>query len=157
MDDVLSRSDQDVAELVGRTRELRIVDSLVGRAADRGGAFMFTGEPGVGKSVLLEQACRTATASGVGLLRAAGVEFEADVSCAALNQLLLPLHDEMQALTDLHRGALMGALGMDGGRADERAAPNGRLTDRPPLAGTDEDGRSGGTSQMTDGGRRLVS
>jgi DNA-binding CsgD family transcriptional regulator len=113
MDDVPSSREDRAAELAGRSHELDLVRSFLTRAADHGGAFLVTAEPGVGKSVLLAEAGRTATASGVRLLRAAGVEFEAEVGFAALHQLLLPLHDEMATLPVRHRNALLGALGLD--------------------------------------------
>ena len=37
------------ATLVGRDTELALVASFLARAAAEGGAFLFTGEPGVGK------------------------------------------------------------------------------------------------------------
>lgn len=103
---------EDVADLVGRTAELTVVSSFLALARADGDALLLTGEPGVGKTALLEQASRTATADGARVLRAAGVEFEADVSFAALNQLLIPLHDEMPGLPRLHRDALLGSLGL---------------------------------------------
>ncbi len=102
-------------ELIGRSAELDLLRSFVVRAADRGGALVLTGGPGVGKSVLLDQACRIAADSGVRVLRAAGVEFEAEVSFAGLNQLFLQLHDHLDALPELHRDALRVALGGDAG------------------------------------------
>ena len=41
------------ATLVGRGRELGLIDSFLDRAAAEGGALMLTGEPGVGKTMLL--------------------------------------------------------------------------------------------------------
>jgi hypothetical protein len=49
----------------------------------------------------------------VRVLRAAGVEFEAEVSFAGLNQLFLQLHDHLDALPELHRDALRVAFGVD--------------------------------------------
>src|SRR5262249_12320361 len=49
------------------------------------------GEPGVGKTSLLTAANRRATASGVQVLTAVGVESEADLTFSGLHQLLLPL------------------------------------------------------------------
>ncbi|SDD30284.1 regulatory protein, luxR family [Geodermatophilus telluris] len=115
MDDVRPRSRAPGPDLVGRTADLDVVGSFLTRPADAGGALLLTGDPGVGKSVLLQEACRTAAASGVRLLRASGVQFEAKVSFAGLNQLLLPLHDRLGGLPALHRRALAVALGVGSG------------------------------------------
>jgi DNA-binding CsgD family transcriptional regulator len=108
------------AHLVGRAQEQDVVGSFLVRVEEHGGALVFTGEPGVGKTVLLEEACRTATASGVRLLRGAGVEFEADVSFAALNHLFLPLGGEIESLREPHKEALQGALGLGSGPGTDR-------------------------------------
>ncbi len=105
-------------ELVGRSAELRRMKSFVGRALQSGEALLVTGAPGVGKTALLDAACRIAAAADARLLRAAGVQFEAEVSFAGLNQLFLPLHDRLEELPEPHREALRGVLGM---RSEETA------------------------------------
>ena len=61
------------ASIVGREEELRTI-----RAALRdGGSLVLLGDPGIGKSTLLEAAAAEALADGFQVLRAAGVEFEA--------------------------------------------------------------------------------
>ena len=58
-----------------------------------------TGDPGVGKTGLLDAAADIASAGGSRILRAAGIQFEAEMSYAGLNQVLLPLLGELpQAL-----------------------------------------------------------
>ncbi|NEM06216.1 helix-turn-helix transcriptional regulator [Geodermatophilus normandii] len=113
MDDV--RSPARAPDLVGRTADLDLVRSFLDRAAGSGAALLLAGGPGVGKSVLLEEACRRAAAAGGRVLRASGVEFEAEVSFAGLNQLFLPLHGRLTDLPDLHRDALTVALGVGSG------------------------------------------
>ena len=70
----------------------------------RGGALLLSGEPGVGKSALLDAAEETAAAAGIRVLRAAGAEFE-DVSFCGLNQLLLPLRGDLGRLDGVQRDA----------------------------------------------------
>ena len=53
------------------------------------------------------------------LLRASGVEFEADVSFSALNQLLLPLRHRLGELDPIHASGLAAALGLDAGQVSE--------------------------------------
>ncbi|WP_432845782.1 ATP-binding protein [Amycolatopsis sp. CA-161197] len=108
------------------------VDSLVGRgvalerirgflaATDRGGALLLSGAAGVGKTVLLDAVAEAAVASGSRVLRAAGVEFEADVSYSGLNQVLFPLYEAFGELDPPHADALQVALGFGSGAPPER-------------------------------------
>jgi DNA-binding NarL/FixJ family response regulator len=107
--------------LFGRGRELALVNGLLDRARTDGEALVLFGEPGVGKSMLLDAAAKSAAAMGTRVLRAAGVEFEADIAFAGLHQVLLPLFREFDQLSDVHRDALNVALGLGEG------APPGRL------------------------------
>ena len=106
--------------LVGRQDEIELIGTFVGSAVKHGGALLLPGDPGVGKSVLLDAAAARAQAAGARVLRAAGAQFEADVSFSTLSQLLQPLlgrgmqsrdHGAMARLDPLHAGALLGALG----------------------------------------------
>ena len=115
--------------LVGRQNELELIRSFVMRAAGGGVALLVTGEPGVGKSVLLDAAAEAAAMAGSRILRAAGVEFEASVSFSALNQLLLPLHDKLEQLGKAYCEALSVALGLgDGPPSDRLVVSNAVLT-----------------------------
>src|SRR5580692_6804087 len=79
-----------VAALIGRDRDLGVVRGFLDDASVSGAVLLLTGEPGVGKTALLDAAHDTAMVAGFRVLRAAGVEFEADVSFSGLNQVLLP-------------------------------------------------------------------
>jgi DNA-binding CsgD family transcriptional regulator len=104
--------DGNAAGLVGRAPEREVLDAFLGRAGADGDALLLAGGPGVGKTALLDSACRRArAAAGVRVVRAAGVEFEAEVGFAGLNQLFLPLRDRLAALPEVHREALSVALG----------------------------------------------
>jgi DNA-binding CsgD family transcriptional regulator len=107
--------------VVGRDEQLGLIRSLVVEAADGGAVLLLTGEPGVGKTVLLDAAAEAAAAAGTRVLRAAGVEFEADVSYSGLHQVLFPLLAEFGQLGALQRDALNLALGFGEG------PPSGRL------------------------------
>jgi DNA-binding CsgD family transcriptional regulator len=68
--------------LVGRDRECAVIDELLQRAlAGESGSLIVRGEPGIGKSALLDYAA--ARAEGMELLTTAGVEAEADVAVRA--------------------------------------------------------------------------
>jgi DNA-binding CsgD family transcriptional regulator len=101
--------------LLGRVHELAVLGAFLDRVARDGDALLVTGEPGMGKSVILDAAARRAEAGGALVLRATGVEFEADLAYAGLHQLLLPVLDSLTELPETHRAALAAALGMDGG------------------------------------------
>ncbi|NMO57401.1 AAA family ATPase [Actinoplanes sp. TBRC 11911] len=103
--------------IVGRAAELRIMHSFVEVAERDGGCLLVVGEAGIGKSLLLEDAAATATANGDRLLRAAGTEFEADISFAALNQLLLPAVRESALIEGPQTEPLRIALGLAAGPA----------------------------------------
>lgn len=106
--------------LAGRRGELELIRSFLDRAAVSGAALLLSGEPGVGKTVLLDAAERAASGAGSRVLRAAGVEFEGDVSFAGLNQLLFPLYADLGQLGAAHREALSVALGFGDGPPPDR-------------------------------------
>jgi AAA ATPase domain len=106
--------------LIGRHTELAAVQAFVERTRSDGEALLVLGEPGVGKTVLLDAAAETASAAGACVLRASGVGFEAVITFSGLNQTLLPLLAELGHLTPTHRDALNVALGFSEGRAPHR-------------------------------------
>ena len=100
------------AALTGRDSDIDVVRTFLADASVSGAALLLTGEPGVGKTVLLDAAYDAAMAAGIRVLRAAGVGFEADVSFSGLNQVLLPLGEELVELNAAYRDALKVALGL---------------------------------------------
>ena len=109
--------------LVGRDGELPVLRSLVAAAAaGRGGALVVTGAPGIGKSVLLDAAAQEAADAGARVLRASGVEFEADIAFSSLNQLVLPLSQTIRALEPRRGEVLSVAFGFDDAAVVERVA-----------------------------------
>src|SRR4051794_36266705 len=76
-------------------------------AAVRGGesrVVVVSGEPGVGKTALLESVL--ASAPGFRVLRAAGVESEMELAFAALQQLCAPMLDRLGRLPSPQQDAL---------------------------------------------------
>jgi DNA-binding CsgD family transcriptional regulator len=106
--------------LLGRHADLAAVRAFVERSRSDGEALLVLGEPGVGKTMLLDAAAEMASSAGVCVLRASGVEFEAVISFSALNQTLLPLLAELAHLMAAHRNALNVALGFGEGPAPDR-------------------------------------
>ncbi|MFF9001093.1 ATP-binding protein [Streptomyces achromogenes] len=106
--------------LLGRDADLAFIQSFLGNTEVHGAALLLSGEAGVGKSAVLDAVAAGAAHNGVRVLRAAGVQFEADISYAGLNQLLVPLFDELDVLGNPHRDALRVAVGIGGGPAPDR-------------------------------------
>ncbi|MER6975308.1 AAA family ATPase [Nocardioides sp. NPDC000445] len=107
--------------LIGREAEQRVVDRLfAGARIGRGGALAITGEPGVGKTALLEDALDRL--EGVQVLRATGTEAEQDLAFAGLHLLLRPAFHLLDALPDPQAAALSRALALEAGTAGDRFA-----------------------------------
>ena len=103
--------------LIGREAETAGLGKLLNAARlGTSGALVLRGEAGIGKTALLEQAA--AAADGFRVLRATGIESEAELPFAALHQLLRPLEDRIGRLAEPQARALSGALGL----AHEREA-----------------------------------
>ncbi|HEY2656920.1 MAG TPA: ATP-binding protein, partial [Solirubrobacteraceae bacterium] len=76
--------------LHGRRAEREVLDRLIEEVrSGQSGVLVVSGEPGVGKTALLESAI--ISASGFRVARAAGVESEMELAFAALQQLCAPL------------------------------------------------------------------
>ncbi|MEV6844876.1 AAA family ATPase [Actinoplanes sp. NPDC051411] len=97
--------------LIGRERELRMLGSLIDCAAVRGAALVLVGEPGAGKSVLLEWTAREAESRGTLVLRATGTDVGAP-RFSGLTRAVVPLMAHADRLTATHRQALEVALGL---------------------------------------------
>jgi predicted ATPase len=108
--------------LAGRDEDLGVIQAFLDQASAGGAALLLTGEPGVGKTALLDVAQERAAAAGVRVLRAAGAPFEADVSFSGLNQVLLPLGEELAGLSATQRKALKVAQGLTVGPPSDRLA-----------------------------------
>ncbi|WP_241827084.1 AAA family ATPase [Streptomyces graminilatus] len=120
MNDLGPSPDPASKRLVGRHRDLEFIRSFLGNAEVHGAALLLSGEAGVGKTAVLDAVTSGAAHNGVRVLRAAGVQFEADISYAGLNQLLVPLFDDFDILDTVHRDALRVAVGIGGGPAPDR-------------------------------------
>ncbi|AUG78306.1 transcriptional regulator [Kitasatospora sp. MMS16-BH015] len=97
--------------LYGRAGEQQVVDRLLAQARDgRSAALVLRGEPGIGKSALLDHA--EERAEGFRVIRAAGVESEAELPFAGLGLLLGSAADRLSALPGPQRRALEAAFGL---------------------------------------------
>jgi DNA-binding CsgD family transcriptional regulator len=97
--------------LVGREAEQRMLDALLQSARDeRGTALVLRGEPGIGKTALLEYAA--ARARDMTVLRCVGIEAEHELPFAGMHQLVRPCLDLVERLPAPQAAALRGALGL---------------------------------------------
>src|SRR5262249_1409802 len=97
--------------LVGREAEQRTLDALLDSARDeRGSALVLRGEPGIGKTALLEYAA--GRARDMTILRCIGIEAEHELPFAAMHQLVRPCLELVDRLPGPQAGALRGALGL---------------------------------------------
>src|SRR4051812_13100857 len=97
--------------LLGRRSELAALDALI--AAVRAGesqALVVRGDPGVGKSALLDYVAERA--AGCRIVHAAGVESEMELAFAGLHQLCAPLLGGLERLPAPQSDALATAFGL---------------------------------------------
>jgi DNA-binding CsgD family transcriptional regulator len=105
--------------LHGRRAEREVLDRLLQAVrSGQSGVLVVSGEPGVGKTALLESAI--ISASGFRVARAAGVESEMELAFAALQQLCAPLLDRLDRLPAPQQDALGVAFGLRAGDPPDR-------------------------------------
>jgi DNA-binding CsgD family transcriptional regulator/transcriptional regulator with XRE-family HTH domain len=108
--------------LVGRERELQVLDTLLDGVTHRGAALVLHGAAGIGKSALLAASRARARAHGMRVLSISGVQAETQLPFAGLHQLLRPIMAHAGELSPPQRDALSAALGMHD-RSDDSPAP----------------------------------
>jgi len=107
--------------LVGRDRERQAIERALESARSGISATLaLVGEAGIGKTALLDDAA--ARASGMRVLRARGIESEAQIPFAALLELLRPALAMLDRIPEPQAVALEGALALRRGPAQERFA-----------------------------------
>jgi DNA-binding CsgD family transcriptional regulator/tetratricopeptide (TPR) repeat protein len=107
------------AGLTDRLRERGALDRFIADVrAGEGRALVMRGEPGVGKTMLLDYLA--GRASGCLVARAAGVQSEMELAFAGLHQLCAPMLDHAQLLPVPQREALRTAFGLSAGPAPDR-------------------------------------
>src|SRR5258705_1921472 len=103
------------AALVGRQRERGVLDRVLeGAREGQGGVVAVYGEPGVGKTALLEYAIEAGR--NLRIARTSGGEGEMELASAALQQLCAPSFDLLEHLPQPQREAMEVALGLSAGR-----------------------------------------
>lgn len=107
--------------LLGRTDERLALDRLLAEAeGGRSGVLVLVGEPGIGKTALLDYT--EDRAEGMHVLRARGVESEAEIPFAGLAELLGPVLSFIEQIPDPQAAALAGALSLGPAKPGDRFA-----------------------------------
>jgi DNA-binding CsgD family transcriptional regulator/tetratricopeptide (TPR) repeat protein len=107
--------------ITDRSDEREALDRLVETVS--GGtscALVVRGEPGVGKTVLLEYLARRAPSSGCRVAHALGVQSEMELAFAGLHQLCAPMLDHLDRIPVPQHDALRIAFGMAAGPPPDR-------------------------------------
>src|SRR5262249_14857952 len=98
--------------LRGRERDVTFIQQLLARIDQGGSTLVVSGEPGIGKSALLEIAKNEARERGMAVHAMTGVPEESHLPFAGLEQLLRPLLKQLDGLAPRQRSALLAAFGM---------------------------------------------
>ena len=107
------------AALMDRLSERGVLDRFVAEVrAGHGQSLVVRGDPGVGKTVLLDYLA--GRASGCLVARAAGVQSEMELAFAGLHQLCAPMLELADSLPVPQRNALRTALGLSAGPEPDR-------------------------------------
>jgi DNA-binding CsgD family transcriptional regulator len=109
------------AELTNRLVERGVLDQLVDAVrAGESRNLVLRGDPGVGKSVLLDYLAGRASASECRVARAVGVQTEMELAFAGLHQLCAPMLSRAERLPEPQHDALRTAFGIAAGPPPDR-------------------------------------
>ena len=110
-----------VTELTDRLSERAELDRLVDAVrGGESGVLVVHGDPGVGKTALLDHLAGRASGSGCRVARAAGVQSEMELAFAGLHQLCAPMLSRAERLPVPQRDALRTAFGIAAGPPPDR-------------------------------------
>ncbi len=106
--------------LYGREEDIALIEGLLSGVRVGGAALVISGDPGIGKSSLLETAQHLARDRAMRVLRLCGMIPEAHLPFGALQQALSPILKQHDALPTRQRAALQAAFGL----SDDATAPD---------------------------------
>jgi len=103
-------------ELMDRVSERQVLEDLISAVrAGQSRVLIVRGDPGVGKTVLLDHLAARASTAGCRLARAVGVQSEMELAFAGLHQLCAPMLTHAEGLPAPQRAGLRTAFGLDDG------------------------------------------
>ena len=106
-----------MAGMADRRTECGVLDQLIEAVrAGQSRVLVVHGEPGVGKTVLLEYLAARALATDCRLARVMGLQSEMELAFAGLHQLCAPVLDRLGRIPGPQRDALSTAFGLPRGR-----------------------------------------
>jgi DNA-binding CsgD family transcriptional regulator len=109
------------AKLTDRLGERQALDRLVDAVrADESRVLVIRGEPGVGKTALLDYLTGRASDAACLVTRATGVQSEMELAFAGLHQVCVPMLSDLERLPGPQREALRTAFGLDEGPPPDR-------------------------------------
>jgi DNA-binding CsgD family transcriptional regulator len=104
--------------LFGRDAQRQVLSALIdGARASHSGVLVVRGEPGVGKSALLQELVDRP--QGMRVLRAVGVQAESELAFAGVHQIVWPLLPMLKRIPTRQAAALRAAVGLDDGSLGE--------------------------------------
>jgi DNA-binding CsgD family transcriptional regulator len=110
-----------VTGLMDRRSERDALDRLVDAVrAGESRALVVRGDPGVGKTVLVDYLADRASGSGCRVVRAVGVQSEMELAFAGLHQLCAPMMDHLDGIPAPQHDALRTAFGLAAGPPPDR-------------------------------------
>ena len=110
-----------VTGLMDRQAERDVLDRLVDAVrAGESRALVVRGDPGVGKTVLMDHLAGRASGSGCRVVRAAGVQSEMELAFAGLHQLCAPMLGHLDRIPVPQHDALRIAFGLAAGPPPDR-------------------------------------
>jgi hypothetical protein len=116
-----SRRPADATEIMDRLSERDALDRLTDMVqAGESRALVVLGDPGVGKSVLLDHLAERASGSGCRVARVVGMQSEMELAFAGLHQLCAPMLDHADSIPVPQREALRTAFGLSAGPPPDR-------------------------------------
>lgn len=104
-----------VRAVIGRHPELQRFDEMCARSSAGGSALLIEGDPGVGKTALVDEYEHRAQESGMRVLRTSGTSDESAAPFSGLHLLLHPLRARISELPEPQRDALEIAFGVRSG------------------------------------------
>src|ERR1700677_2371914 len=108
--------------IVGGDQELAALETTVDRVPGASPVLVIHGDPGVGKTVLLQAAIEYARDHDIRVIGGTGYESEARLAYAGLHQLFAPVMDYLDRVEPFHRGVLRRVLGYEEGPVPDRLA-----------------------------------